>query len=149
MAYAQDEAFGRYFPDTMEALEALGANLIEFSPLRDEQLPDGVDLVMIGCGLPDPHADLLASNVSMVSALRQHVCSGQRIYAEGGGAAYLGRSMTIEGRRVQAAGILPFDAELIQDPLPPAPVTRHPAARLLVGPSGNRGLRGYKAAAGG
>src|SRR5262249_39015004 len=91
VAYAQDEAFGRYFPDTMEALEALGADLQEFSPLRDERLPDGVDLVMIGCGMPDPHAEMLASNFSMMAALRQHVCEGQRIYCEGGGAAYLGQ----------------------------------------------------------
>ena len=48
VAYAHDEAFGRYFPDTLEALEALGADLVEFSPLRDERLPHGVDLVMIG-----------------------------------------------------------------------------------------------------
>ncbi len=105
VAYAQDEAFGRYFPDTMEALEALGADLLEFSPIRDERLPDGVDLVMIGCGMPDPHADLLASNDSMIAALRQHVCHGQRIYCEGGGAAYLGRSMIISGAgfRVRAS----------------------------------------------
>ena len=83
MAYAQDEAFGRYFPDTLESLEALGADLVEFSPLRDERLPDGVDLVMIGCGHPDEHADLLASNMSMIAALREHVCRGRRIYSEG------------------------------------------------------------------
>ena len=143
VAYAHDEAFGRYFPDTMEALEALGAQLLAFSPLRDEQLPDGVDLVMIGCGMPDPHADLLASNVSMVAALRQHVCSGQRIYAEGGGAAYLGRNMIIEGRPVQGAGILPFDAELIRDPLPPAPVTRTLLHDCWLGLRGTE-VRGYK-----
>ena len=91
MAYAQDEAFGGYFPDTIEALEALGADLVEFSPLRDEALPDGVGLVMIGCGLPDHHADELASNHSMIAALGEHVCLGRRIYSEGGGTAYLGR----------------------------------------------------------
>ena len=84
VAYAQDEAFGRYFPDTFEALEALGAELVEFSPLRDGSLPEHVDLVMIGCGIPDQHADRLASNHSMMAALRQHVCEGQRIYTEGG-----------------------------------------------------------------
>ena len=98
MAYAYDEAFGRYFPDTIEALEALGADLIEFSPLRDESLPDRVDLVMIGCGMPDNHADELASNHSMMAALGKHVCLGRRIYSEGGGTAYLGRRMMIGDR---------------------------------------------------
>lgn len=97
VAYAQDEAFGRYFPDTLEALEALGAELVEFSPLRDEALPEAVDLVMIGCGFPDVHAEKLASNLSMMAALRQHVCRGRRIYTEGGGTAYLGRWMIIDG----------------------------------------------------
>jgi cobyrinic acid a,c-diamide synthase len=143
VAYAQDEAFGRYFPDTMEALEALGAALVDFSPLRDERLPDGVDLVMIGCGMPDPHADMLASNDSMMAALRQHVCHGQRIYCEGGGAAYLGRSMIIAGRRVQGAGIFPFDAELLTDPLPPAPVTRTLQHDTWLGARGTE-VRGYK-----
>ena len=124
MAYAQDEAFGGYFPDTIEALEALGADLVEFSPLRDEALPDGVDLVMIGCGLPDHHADELAANHSMIAALGEHVCLGRRIYSEGGGTAYLGRRMIIGGRCYRGAGILPFDAELIPDPPPPIPVAR-------------------------
>ena len=121
MAYAQDEAFGRYFPDTLEALEALGADLVEFSPLRDERLPEGVDLVMIGCGYPDHDTDLLVSNVSMIASLREHVCRGRRIYSEGGGTAYLGRRMVIDGQRFQGAGILPFEAELLPDPKPPVP----------------------------
>ncbi len=104
VAYAQDEAFGRYFPDTIEALEALGADLVEFSPLRDEGLPERVNLVMIGCGLPDHHADDLASNHSMIAALGEHVCLGRRIYSEGGGTAYLGRRMMIRGRYYRAQG---------------------------------------------
>jgi cobyrinic acid a,c-diamide synthase len=143
VAYAHDDAFGGYFPDTLEALEALGADLVEFSPLRDERLPEGADLVMIGCGVPDQHAGLLASNVSMIAALREHVCRGRRIYSEGGGTAYLGRRMIVDERCVAGAGIYPFDAELLPDPGPPAPVTRRLLHDCWLGPAGTV-VRGYK-----
>ncbi len=142
VAYAQDEAFGRYFPDTLEVLEALGVDLVEFSPLRDERLPDCVDLVMIGCGFPDHDTDLLVSNVSMISSLREHVCRGRRIYSEGGGTAYLGRRMVVGSERFQGAGILPFEAELLPDPRPPVPVTRTLLHDCWLGPAGTV-VRGY------
>jgi cobyrinic acid a,c-diamide synthase len=145
VAYAQDEAFGGYFPDTIESLEALGADLVEFSPLRDEALPEGVGLVMIGCGLPDHHAEELASNLSMIAALGEHVCLGRRIYSEGGGTAYLGRGMIIDGRCYRGAGILPFDAELIADAPPPIPVSRRLLHDSWLGPRGTV-VRGYKSA---
>ena len=135
--------FGCYFPDTLEALEALGAHLVEFSPIRDGALPDGVDLVMIGCGFPDQHAHELAANLSMIAALRQHVCRGQRIYSEGGGTAYLGRSMVINGKSIPGAGILPFDAELAPNPTPPSPVVRTLLRDCWIGPRGAQ-VRGYK-----
>ena len=105
-----------YFPDTLETLEALGADLVEFSPLRSESLPEGADLVMIGCGFPDAHADDLAANLSLTNAIRSHVYRGRRIYSEGGGTAYLGRSMRIGGRDVPGVGILPVDAILRANP---------------------------------
>jgi cobyrinic acid a,c-diamide synthase len=142
VAYAQDEAFGAYFPDTLEMLETLGAELVEFSPIRDEALPEAVDLVMIGCGMPDDHADALAENLSMIAALRSHVCRGQRIYSEGGGTAYLGRSMILEGRQVPGAGILPFDAEFLPNAEPPIPVTRSLTRDCWLGPKGTT-VRGY------
>lgn len=143
VAYAQDEAFGHYFPDTLEALEALGADLVEFSPLRDESLPEEIDLVMIGCGFPDHNIDLLVANVSMIASLREHVCRGRRIYSEGGGTAYLGRRMVIEGRRFQGAGILPFEAELLGNPQPSLPVTRVLLNDCWLGPAGTV-VRGYR-----
>ncbi len=143
VAYAQDEAFGGYFPDTLEALEALGADLVEFSPLRDEALPDGVGLVMIGCGVPDQHVDVLSANHSMIAALGEHVCLGRRIYSEGGGTAYLGRGMRIDGRFYRGAGILPFVAEFIADALPPAPVSRRLLHDSWLGPRGTV-VRGYR-----
>jgi cobyrinic acid a,c-diamide synthase len=144
VAYAQDEAFGAYFPDTLETLEALGAELVEFSPLGDERLPDAVDLVMIGCGNPEHHAEALAGNFSLIATLRSHVCRGQRIYAEGSGTAYLGRSLIIGDRQVAGAGILPFDAELLDAPPPPCPVSRTLTRESWLGPKGTI-VRGYKA----
>jgi cobyrinic acid a,c-diamide synthase len=143
VAYAQDEAFGGYFPDTLETLEALGAELVEFSPLRDETLPASADLVMIGCGCPDHHADALASNLSLITALRAHVCKGRRIYSEGGGTAYLGRSLILGNRQVPGAGILPFDAELRSNPRNPTPVCRTLAQDGWLGPRGTV-VRGYR-----
>jgi cobyrinic acid a,c-diamide synthase len=143
IAYAQDDAFGGYFPDTLETLEALGAELIEFSPLRDEWLPESVDLVMIGCGMPDLHAEALAANLSLIAALRAHVCQGRRLYSEGGGTAYLGRTLLMGERRIPGAGILPFDAELLPQAVAPRPVERVLERDGWLGPKGTT-VRGYR-----
>lgn len=142
VAYAQDEAFGGYFPDTLETLEALGADLVEFSPLTDGGLPEAIDLVIIGGGYPDRFADELAANYSLIAELRAHVCRGRRLYAEGGGTAYLGRLMILDGREVPGAGIFPFDAELRADPSAPLPVTRELIRDGWLGPAGTV-VRGY------
>ena len=143
VAYARDDAFGCYFPDTFEALAAMGAQLIEFSPLNDGALPEGVDLVMIGCGLANVHAAQLASNVSMTASLRQHVCRGQRIYTEGGGSAYLGRAIVVDGQKFPGAGILPVEAEFAAVPKPPEPVARTLGRDSWLGPKGTT-VRGYR-----
>lgn len=143
VAYAQDEAFGRYFPDTLETLEALGAELVEFSPLRSEALPEASDLVMIGCGYPDAFADALAANLSLISAIRSHVYRGRRIYSEGGGTAYLGRTMRIAGREVPGVGILPFDAHLRSNPSAPEPVSITTRCDTWLAPRGTE-VRGYR-----
>lgn len=142
VAYAQDEAFGGYFPDTLETLEALGADLVEFSPLRSEDLPKAVDLVMIGCGFPDQFAEALSANLSLINALRSHFYRGRRIYSEGGGTAYLGRSMRVDGRDFTGVGILPFDAERKIDPPPPQPLSCTILCDTWLAPRGTE-VRGY------
>ena len=98
---------------------------------------------MIGCGFPDLYAEKLASNLSMMAALRQHVCRGRRIYSEGGGTAYLGRSMIIDGQSIPGVDILPFDAELLPQPEPPMPVSRTLLHDCWLGARGTV-VRGYK-----
>ncbi len=142
VAYAMDEAFGAYFPDTLEALESLGAELREFSPLSSESLPGDVDLVMIGCGFPDCYAQDLAANVSLISDLRSFVCRGGRLYAESGGTAYLSRTMVIDGMVVPGAGIFPISAERLALPAIPSAIERTLDRTSWLGPSGMM-VRGY------
>ena len=117
--------------------------LVEFSPLRDGTLPAHVDLVMFGCGFPDHYAAESPPTTAFCSNSAGS-CRGLRIYAEGGGAAYLGRSMIVDGRPYGGAGILPFDAELRPEPLWPEPVERTIARNSWLGPAGTT-LRGYAA----
>ena len=144
VAYAHDEVFGGYFPDTLETLEALGAAFVEFSPLNDGDLPPGVDLVMVGCGFPDRYADRLAENACMTSALRSWVCRGRPLYAEGGGCAYLGRLLRLGDRTVPGVGVLPFVADLLANPERPEPVERRLTQGAWLGPAGTV-VRGYHA----
>jgi len=51
VAYAQDEAFGRYFPDTLEALEALGAELVERDVAFEDDFGVGGDFEVDGFAL--------------------------------------------------------------------------------------------------
>ncbi|MCE9545484.1 MAG: hypothetical protein K8T25_08195, partial [Planctomycetia bacterium] len=71
IAIAHDEVFDGYFQETLDLLELHGARLEVFSPLRDEALPAGTDVVYIGGGGVEQHAAALAENTCMTLALRE------------------------------------------------------------------------------
>ncbi len=143
VAIAYDAAFSGYFPDTLDAIEQCGVTVRDFSPLRDEALPPETDIVYIGCGRPDLHVEELSGNYCLLSALREHACSGKRIYAEGGGLAYLCRQLaTPDGRVAQMAGVLPAIAHGNAHVSEPRPVERTLARDSWLGHRG-RQVRGY------
>ena len=139
-----DEAFFGYFPSTLDQLELLGAQVVDFSPLRDESLPPETEIVYLGCGRPEAFAQALSENHCMKSALRSHVAGGGRIYGEVGGAAYLSQMIeTPSGETQRMCGILPAVAKLQPDAAATVPTEiTVPQENWLV-PQGSR-LRGYR-----
>ncbi|GAB6082911.1 cobyrinate a,c-diamide synthase [Desulfuromonas carbonis] len=106
---ARDAAFCFYYPENLELLAAAGAELVEFSPLSDGRLPEGLDGLYLGGGYPELHADQLAGNRSLLDGLKQAAAAGLPIYAECGGLMLLAES--IDGRAM--TGIFPGAARLL------------------------------------
>jgi cobyrinic acid a,c-diamide synthase len=143
VAVAYDDAFGGYFPDTLDLLELRGAAISDFSPLADERLPPDTDVVYVGCGHPERFAAQLSKNDCMMLALKSHLCSGRRIYAECGGLAYLCREIEMPtGQRWPMVGALPAVARFDPTPAPPAPTEVRLASDTWLGCAGQC-WRGY------
>ncbi len=143
VAVAYDDAFYCYFPDALEALERGGATIKDFSPLRDEALPAEADVVYFGCGHPERFAEALAANHCLMMALRNHLCAGRRVYAEGGGLAYLCQQLeSAEGEMLPMAGILPAVARRKATVHRPSPAEFQSACETWLAPRGTI-VRGY------
>ncbi|MEJ5329054.1 MAG: cobyrinate a,c-diamide synthase [Desulfobaccales bacterium] len=109
LGVARDRAFCFYYPDNLKWLRLCGAELVEFSPLRDRALPPEVHGLYVGGGYPELAAAELAANRAFLDDLRARAAAGLPIYAECGGLMYLGREIQdLEGARHAMAGILPL-----------------------------------------
>jgi cobyrinic acid a,c-diamide synthase len=107
---AYDPAFCFYYPENLELLEAEGAELVRFSPLRDKELPD-IDLLYLGGGYPELHGGALAQNTAMRAAIRDFSARGGTIYAECGGLMYLAQAIRdFDGRSHEMVGLFPVEA---------------------------------------
>ena len=113
---AQDEAFGFYYADDMDALRAAGAELVPFSPLHDKKLP-AVDGLFLGGGFPEVFASELAANQNLRSEIRDAIEAGLPAYAECGGLMYLARSISWQGEKHEMAGVIPGDVVMHEKPV--------------------------------
>jgi cobyrinic acid a,c-diamide synthase len=104
---AYDAAFHFYYEDNLNRLRSLGAEIVNFSPIRDRELPD-VDGLYFGGGYPEVFARELSSNTAMLATIRSFGHSGGLVYAECGGLMYLTDAIrTLDGARWPMAGIIP------------------------------------------
>ncbi|PWG74061.1 cobyrinate a,c-diamide synthase, partial [Enterococcus hirae] len=71
IAIARDASFSFIYRGNLDLLRAVGAELMFFSPLADNELPD-VDALWLPGGYPELHGAALAANTPMLEAIRQH-----------------------------------------------------------------------------
>jgi cobyrinic acid a,c-diamide synthase len=89
IAVARDEAFCFCYPENLELLQAVGAEIVPFSPLHDPTLPPGIDGLYLPGGYPELHAEQLAQNEGLIREIREAAVAGLPVYAECGGLIYL------------------------------------------------------------
>ena len=89
IAVAMDKAFCFYYGDNLKALEELGAELVYFSPLADEKLPDDCQGLYLGGGYPELYTPQLGKNQTMLESIRTALAAGLPCIAECGGFMYL------------------------------------------------------------
>lgn len=112
LAIAQDPAFSFYYPDNLAMLTALGADLIPWSPLRDEH-PPAADGLYFGGGFPEMFAAELAANQGLRSTLKTLIHQGLPIYAECGGLMYLATTLIdLDDNPWPMVGVLPTNVRM-------------------------------------
>ena len=108
IAVARDKAFCFYYEDNFDVLRGLGAELVEFSPISDERLPENIDGLYLGGGYPELHKTALSNNVSMQKSVSDAIFDGLPTIAECGGFLYLHRHL--DG--AEMVGVIDADAVL-------------------------------------
>jgi cobyrinic acid a,c-diamide synthase len=113
IAVARDKAFSFYYQDSLDLLEAWGAELAPFSPLQDTDLPRDISGLYIGGGFPELYAAALSDNSPIRQAIKAAARQGMPVYAECGGLIYLGRSIgDLEGNEYTMVGAIPVSSRI-------------------------------------
>lgn len=108
IAVARDEAFNFTYEDNLDLLRQAGADLRFFSPLHNQALPSGAELVILSGGFPELFAEPLSANRAMHQAIREAHQQRKPIYAECGGLMYLTETLTdLAGHTHPMIGLLP------------------------------------------
>ena len=112
IAVARDEAFSFYYPESLAVLRQKGADIVFFSPLHDERLPEA-DGLILGGGFPEMFAKELYENESMRASIKAAAEKGMPIYAECGGFMYLMRRVTdFDGNSFPMLGVIPGEVAM-------------------------------------
>ena len=93
VAIAGGAAFTFGYTEQAELLEAAGARVARFDPLRDEDLPEGTAGLILGGGFPEMHAAALSANERLRARVAALAGRGAPVAAECAGLLYLARTL--------------------------------------------------------
>lgn len=118
IAVSDDVCFNVAFQDNLALLARLGAEIVPFSPLTDNELPKRIGGLYLTGGYLDMYGAELARNERIRDSIRAFAQSGGVIYSEGAGTAYLAHSYQIEsgGPDYPGVGLLEGDALRKENP---------------------------------
>jgi cobyrinic acid a,c-diamide synthase len=112
IAVARDAAFCFTYAGNIDCLQAMGAQIVYFSPLNDSALP-ACDALWLPGGYPELHADALAADSAMRTSIQAHVTADKPVWAECGGMMALFDSLTTSaGDSYPMWGVLPGSVTL-------------------------------------
>ncbi len=89
IAVARDEAFCFLYEENLELLNALGCEIVFFSPLHDRVLPQDIGGLYLCGGYPELYLEALSGNTMMLQTIKTAVQGGLPTIAECGGFLYL------------------------------------------------------------
>jgi len=111
----QNDAFGFYYPDDLDAIRSTGAELVTIDTIRDSHLAD-IDALFIGGGFPETRIAELQANQTIRAEIKQALEQGLPCYAECGGLMYLSRSLNWQDTTGDMVGFIPADCVMHKTP---------------------------------
>jgi len=115
IGYIRDSSFWFYYPENLDQIEDLGADLVEVNSITDREVPD-LDALYIGGGFPETQAKTLSDNSSFRDSLRKKIEEGLPVYAECGGLIYLGEALIVHENTYPMVGAIPLQMVLEEKP---------------------------------
>jgi cobyrinic acid a,c-diamide synthase len=115
IGFIRDSSIWFYYPENLDQLKYLEAELVEINSIHDAELPD-LDALYIGGGFPETQAQALADNKGFRASLKKQIESGLPVYAECGGLIYLGEALIADEATYPMVGALPLKMVLERKP---------------------------------
>ena len=112
IAVARDAAFCFIYAANIDCVQAMGAQIVYFSPLHEGAMP-ACDAVWLPGGCPELHAEKIVANTTMKASIAAHLSAGKPVWAECGSMMAMFETLTTSsGASYPMWGVLPGSVTL-------------------------------------